>query len=89
MLSRNRVADFEKWKAIFDSHVKDHQKTGLILKDMWRDINEPNNVFFIFEVQDMDKAKEFINSPESAKAGEVSGVIDGEYNFIENIEGYS
>lgn len=36
----------------------------------------------------MEKAREFISNPEAAKAGEVSGVMDGEYHFIQDDEGY-
>jgi hypothetical protein len=29
-----------------------------------------------------------VYSPESAKAGEETGVVDGEYHFIEDVGGY-
>lgn len=51
-------------------------------------VDEPNNVFFLFEVASMDKAREFISNPEAAKAGETSGVLDGEYHFVEEVGGY-
>jgi hypothetical protein len=83
MLCRNRVTDFIKWKAIFDSQLSSQEDSGLILKDLWTELDNVNNVFFIFEVTNMQKAKELINDPESAKVGERSGVIDGECHFIE------
>jgi hypothetical protein len=52
---------------------------------MWRCVEDPNNVFFLIEIASIEKATEFINSPESAKAGEESGVIDGEVHFIEDV----
>lgn len=84
MLCRNRVKDYAKWKAVFDSHAEAQQDSGLRLVNMWRSVEDPNNIFFLFEVASMDKAIEFINSPESAKAGEESGVVDGEVHFIKN-----
>ena len=36
----------------------------------------------------MEKAQEFISNPEAAKAGEASGVLDGEYHFVEDAGGY-
>ncbi|MBI9052643.1 MAG: hypothetical protein JEY96_02430 [Bacteroidales bacterium] len=83
MLCRNLVKDFTKWKAIFDSQLSLQEDSGLILKDLWTELDNVNNVFFIFEVTNMQKAKELINDPESAKVGERSGVIDGECHFIE------
>ena len=88
MLCRNRVEDFEQWKAVFVSHAEAHKDAGLRLVNIWRSVEEPNNIFFMFEVASMDKAHEFISNPEAAKAGEASGVIDGEINFIEDASGY-
>ena len=83
MLCRNRVADFAKWKAVFDSHAEAHRAAGLRLRDLWRDIEEPNTVFFVFEVTSLDRARAFIGDPAAAKAGKESGVLDGEYHFLE------
>jgi hypothetical protein len=49
-------------------------------------MDEPNNIFFLFEVLSLDKAQKFINAPEAAEAGEISGVIDGEIHFVEEVE---
>lgn len=88
MLCRNRVADFSKWKAIFSSHAEAHLAAGLRLRDLRRGLEEPNNVFFVFEVASLDKARAFISAPEAAEAGKTSGVIDGEYHFLESSVGY-
>ncbi len=84
MLCRNRVADFTRWKAIFDSHAESHQDTGLRLVKMWRSVEDPNNVFFMFDVENIDQARAFVSAPEAAKVGEAAGVVDGEYHFIED-----
>ena len=88
MLCRNRVADFSRWKAVFASHETAHQAAGLRLVNIWRCVEEPDNIFFVFEVASIDKAREFIGNPEAAKAGEASGVIDGEYHFVGDAGGY-
>jgi hypothetical protein len=88
MLCRNRVADFARWHAVFASHEAAHRNAGLRLVHLWREVEAPNNIFFLFEVASMDKAREFINDPEAAKAAQASGVIDGEYHFIEDAGGY-
>lgn len=85
MLCRNRVQDFEKWKSVFDSHTQSHIDAGLTLYNLWREISEPNNVFFMFEVSNHYKALQFINSPSSLEAGRVSSVIDGDIHFLANI----
>lgn len=84
LLCRNRVADFSRWKAVFTSHAAAHREAGLRLINLWRCVEEPNNIFFMFEVAAIDKARKFISNPEAAKAAEASGVADGEYHFIED-----
>ena len=84
MLCRNRVADFEKWKSVFDSNAPAARDSGLRLTNLWRDLEEPNNVFFLFEVKDIDKARAFITDPAAAEAGKTSGVLDGECHFLKS-----
>ena len=88
LLCRNRVSDFARWKAVFASHEAAHQQAGLRLLGIRREIGEPNNLFFMFEVESMEKARNFIGDPEAAKAAAASGVIDGEYHFVEDAGGY-
>ena len=88
MLCRNRVLDFSRWKAVFASHAQAHRDAGLHLVRIWRTLDDPNNVFFLFEVGSLEKAGEFISNPDAAKAGESSGVIEGEYHFMEDADGY-
>ncbi|MFZ0963785.1 MAG: hypothetical protein WAO35_23210 [Terriglobia bacterium] len=88
MLCRNRVANFTKWKGIFDSHAQAHRNAGLHLKNVWRGVEETNNVFFVFEVTDLKKARAFISNPAAAEAGKTSGILNGEYHFLETSTGY-
>lgn len=84
MLCRNRVASFAKWKRGFDSHRSAHLDAGMKLVQFWREVGDRNNVFFLFEVSSMKKAKAFIESPDAAKAGKKYGVLDGEIHFIDD-----
>jgi len=88
LFCRNRVSDFARWKTVFASHEAAHQKAGLRLLGLRREVGEPNNVFFMFEVASMEKARQFISDPEAGKAAQTSGVIDGEYHFVEDAGGY-
>ena len=88
LLCRNRVSDFSKWKGVFDSHAQAHLDAGLHLKGILRGVEDANNVFFLFEVTDLEKARAFISNPAAAEAGKASGVLDGEYHFLESLAGY-
>lgn len=84
MLCRNRVADYAKWREVFDANAEAGRAAGLTLVNLWRAVDDPNNVFFLLEVADMDSAREFISNPEAAESGKISGVIDGECHFVES-----
>ncbi len=88
LLCRNRVTDFARWKAIFRSHQEAHRAAGLRLMDIYRSLEEPDNVFFLFEVGSVNKAREFIGNPDAASAAKAAGVIDGEYYFLGDAGGY-
>ena len=82
MLCRNRVTDFNHWRVIFESQTAAASDAGLVLSNMWQNLDDPNNVFFLFNVQDLIAAEAFIHSPLGAEIGRLAGVVDGEYHFI-------
>jgi hypothetical protein len=51
-------------------------------------VKNPNNVLFVFEVGEMEKARAFIHVPDAEEAGTASGIIDGEYHFVEDSQRY-
>ena len=88
MLCRTKVHDYDKWWPIFASHAQAHRAAGLKLVNLWRCVDDANHVFFLFEVKDQTRAQAFIDSPESASAGEEAGVIDGDYHFVRSDKMY-
>jgi hypothetical protein len=83
MICRNEVEDFAKWKSVFDSHSDAHREAGLSLEHLWRGLEDANEVFFIFAVADIAKARAFVSAPDAKEAGRRSGVRDGNYWFVE------
>jgi hypothetical protein len=71
----HEVADYAKWKAGFDEHLSFRMEAGI--KDIFvkRDINNTNSVTVFFEVNDLNKAKAFISSPNLKEAMTKSGVV--------------
>lgn len=88
MLCRNRVVDFDRWHTVFASHEAAHRRAGLHLAGIWPRIEDRNNVYFLFRVENLDRARAFITDPAAAQVGEAAGVLDGEYHFLEDGEGY-
>ena len=83
MLCRNKVKDFEIWKPIFDENLEGAREAGLNLENLWRSVDDPEEVFFIFTIDDLDAANGFTSSPEAAETGERSGVIGGDCWIVE------
>ena len=74
MLCRNKVADFAPWKMVFDSHAEAQRQSGLHLQSLWRGLDDPNEVFMLFEVKDIEKARSFVTSTKVPDAQRQSGV---------------
>ena len=85
LLVRNEVKDFDHWKSVFDANLEPPRLAGLTLSHMWRAVDNPNEVFFVFEVEDREKAEAFMRAPESAATGVEAGVIEGEAHFVTRV----
>lgn len=83
LLVRNRVADYETWLAVVYRDEAARVAAGLELLHLWRNADDPNEIFFVLSVADRAAAEAFMSTPEAEQAGRDAGVIDGEYHFIE------
>lgn len=88
MLCRNRVRNFARWKRVFDSHADAHRGAGLKLVHLWQDEDIPSQVFFLFEVEDVARARAFLNGPGATESARESGLIEGEFHFFRQSLGY-
>lgn len=88
LLCRNKVIDFGNWLEVFSSHKKAHVEAGLILKHLWQASDDPNQIFYLFRVENAGKARAFISAPDASEAAQASGVIEGEFHFVASIDGY-
>jgi hypothetical protein len=89
MLCRNRVRNFANWKRVFDGHADAHRKAGLKLVHLWQDEDIPSQVFFLFEIEDIARARAFVNGPAAAESSRESGLIEGEFHFFKQSQGYA
>ena len=83
LLVRNKVKEFDQWKRVFDSQAEAARAAGLNLIQLWRSVDEANEVYFLFEVEDRGRALAFMNAPEAESTGVEAGVIEGAYHFLE------
>ena len=76
LLVRHKVADFAKWKPVYNDHLAARQKAGLKEVHLLRNIENPNEVILLFSVEDPDKAKAFAASDDLRRAMQKAGVSD-------------
>jgi len=74
MLVRHKVADFDKWKSVYEDHRSAREEAGLKDLYLWRNEGDPSEVILLFEVSDFEKAKEFARSPDAKEKMDDSGV---------------
>ena len=75
-LVRHKVADFSKWKPVYDAHLGARQKAGLEEKHLLRNIEDLNEVIILFQAEDVEKAKEFASSADLRETMQRAGVAD-------------
>jgi hypothetical protein len=62
ILARLRGVKLEDIKSVLRADAPKHAEQGLILRHVWRNADDPNEVLFIFTTADLDRARKFIES---------------------------
>jgi len=76
----HKVADYAKWKTVYDSHDSIRRAHGLSNYIIGRGMDDPNMVLIILKMDDATKAKELSASPDLKDRMQKAGVI-GKPNF--------
>ena len=76
MLIRHKVADYTKWKPMYEAHQSARDAAGLRDRLILRGIDNPNEIVILFEIGDVAKARAFAASPSLKTAMEKAGVVD-------------
>jgi hypothetical protein len=62
VLARLRDVKFEDVKSMLKAEVLRHGEQGLYLKHIWRNADDPNEVLFIFQTNDLSRARRYVES---------------------------
>ena len=76
VLVRHKIADFAKWKSVYDAHLPARQKAGLKQEHLLHDIDDPSEVILLFDAEDVQKARELVASDDLRERMQQGGVID-------------
>lgn len=75
MYVRHQVADFNKWKPVFDEHDSVRRQFGCKSIAVFTNIEHPNDVLIVSEWGSKEEAMAFGQSPSLKEAMEHAGVL--------------
>ena len=75
VLIRHKVADFGKWKLVYDGDITSRQRAGLKETHLLHNVQNHEEVVLLFEADDLQKALEFCNSSDLRDTMQKAGVI--------------
>ena len=80
---RHKVKDYEAWKAVFDNANDFRKAGGEISHRVFHAIEDPNDIGLMFEWESLEKAHQFMSSPElKAKMIEAGVVGEPIFDFL-------
>ena len=62
ILARIRGVKIEDVKNMLKAEVSKHAQQGLILRHIWRNADDPDEILFIFTAADLNRARRFIET---------------------------
>ncbi len=74
---RHRVADYDRWKSVYDADREKREAATLTERHLFRDAEDPNQVVLLFEVGDLDRALAFSRSDDLQQVMNQAGVLGG------------
>lgn len=87
MLVRHKVADYAKWKPVYDEHAATRKASGSKGAHLFRNADNPNEIVLLFEWDDLIKARKFSQSEDLIKTMQKAGVIDRpDIHFLDKLE---
>ncbi len=70
-----KVADYSKWRPVYDSLASAKQSRGLIKADVFQNASDPNEIVLVESWNSLDAARSWGQAPELREAMQKAGVI--------------
>jgi hypothetical protein len=82
MYVRHKVADFAKWKTVYDGHDATRKKFGVKKEEVFANLKNSKDILGVMEWENKEQAKNFIENSDIKEAMKEAGVIGApEINF--------
>lgn len=87
LLIHINVKDCEKWKPVFDAYGATRRTSGSQGGQLFRSSSNPNELISLFEWDDLEKARQFMQSEGLREKMQEAGVIGRpDIYFLEEVE---
>ncbi len=87
VLIRHKVTDYNKWKPVFDEHAATRRASGSQGGHLFRSADDPNELVILFEWNDLEAARQFVQTEDLREAMEKAGVADQpDMFFLDEVE---
>lgn len=84
LLVHHKIEEYNKWKSAFDGHSSARAEHGSMGGKVFRNADDPNDIFVLLEISSIDEAKKLAQSDDLKEAMQKAGVISKpEVYFIE------
>ena len=84
ILVHHKIEEYNKWKSAFDDHSSTRAEHGSTGGKIFRNADNPNDIFTLLEISSIEKGKEFAQSDSLKEAMQKAGVISmPEVYFLE------
>jgi hypothetical protein len=85
VMVRHTVKDWAAWKKAFDSHKQVRMDAGLTDRVIGHAVGDDHDVFIVFAVADIEKAKAFMQSKDLKAKMDEAGVVGPPTSFFYNV----
>ncbi len=75
LYGHHKVRDFDTWKPYFDNDDARRQEAGVHLVNLFQSTKDPNEVHFLFTVDDPKVMQEMMESEDMEKKMKEAGVL--------------
>lgn len=87
LIIRHKIEDYDRWKPVFDEHGPTRAEFGSTGYQLMRSADDPNELFMLFEMRDLDRAKELVSSDDLREKMQDAGVAgQPDFYFLEEVE---
>ena len=87
VMVHHKVRDYDMWKPVFDADEENRRRHKATGHEVYRDLNDPNNVFVLTDFPSKADAEAFAADPSLKEAMERGGVTGEPHVFwIEKTE---